>query len=360
MMSSLLCLAIGYAYNNLSNIIIILFIPFEPFFSYLCENRQSMKHDRFLAFFILLFLLTPAASARRQTTIVPKAPDYADETMWYTVDCDPEGTGADVFYIVSTWEEDWTDSRGRVSHYADVWNPVHRERMGREISGVAAYMSPGNRFWAPYYRHATIDAFLTRDEDVIRERTRLAMEDVCNAFDAFLKTRDGSRPIILAGFSQGGLAVVELLKHMDDATYGQPAAAYVMGYKVTAEDLAESPHIKAATGESDTGVTICYNTVKDVKYVQSVIADTQFAINPVNWTTDATPAVLHDSITVTLSPEYHTLVVTGYDGAEYKPYKDFINVGDIHSAEPWLYSECIRDNIAVRAAKWRRQQAQNQ
>ena len=304
---------------------------------------------------ILLFcsLLT---SCKGPTTIIPKAPDYTDATMWYTVDGDPDGTGADVFYIVSTWEEDWTDAKGRVSHYADVWNPTHRERMGIEIGGVADYMAPGNRFWAPYYRHATIDAFLTRDDDTIRERTRLAMGDVCAAFDEFLKNRDASRPLILAGFSQGGMAVVELLKHIDDETYADLAAAYVMGYKVTAEDLAECRHIKAATGESDTGVTICYNTVKDVKYVQSVIADTEFAINPVNWTTDATPAVLHDSITVTLSPEYHALVVTGYDGAEYKPYKDFINVGDIHSCEPWLYSECIQENMAVRAQAWRAQQ----
>ena len=320
-----------------------------------------MKRSGFLIILAVLipFALTACRAGRRAATIVPKVPDYTDPTMWYTVDGDPDGTGADVFYVVSTWEEDWKDERGRTSHYADVWNPGHRERMGREIGGVAAYMSPGNRFWAPYYRHATIDAFLTRDEAVIRERTRLAMEDVCAAFDTFLKTRDGSRPLIIAGFSQGGMAVVELLKHMDDATYAQLAAAYVMGYKVTAEDLAESPHIKPATGEDDTGVTICYNTVKDVKYVQSVIADTEFAINPVNWTTDATPAVLHDSITVTLSPEYHTLVVTGYDGAEYKPYKDFINVGDIHSAEPWLYSECIQENIAVRAAQWRRLSAQD-
>ena len=250
-------------------------------------------------------------------------------------------------YVVSTWEEDWKDARGRVSHYADVWNPRHRERMGREMNGVAAYMAPGNRFWAPFYRHATIDAFLTRDEQTIRERTRLAMDDVCAAFDQFLAERDGSRPIIIAGFSQGGMAVVELLKHMDDETYKKLAAAYVMGYKVTAEDLAECKHIKAAEGAADTGVTICYNTVKDVKYVQSVIADTEFAINPVNWVTDATPAILHDTITVTLAPAYHALVVTGYDGAEYKPYKDFINVGDLHSAEPWLYRECIQENIQV-------------
>ena len=308
-----------------------------------------------------VLLLLPAlcglvfmSSCKGPKTLVPKAPDYTDATMWYTVDGDPDGTGADVFYIVSTWEEDWTDAKGRISHYADVWNPTHRERMGIEIGGVAAYMAPGNRFWAPYYRHATIDAFLTRDDDIIHERTRLAMGDVCAAFDEFLKNRDSSRPLILAGFSQGGMAVVELLKHIDDETYADLAAAYVMGYKVTAEDLAECRHIKAATGESDTGVTICYNTVKDVKYVNPVIATTSIGINPVNWCTDATPAVLHDSITVTLSPEYHVLVVDGYEGKEYPAYAGFINVGDIHSCEPWLYSECLQENMAVRARAWRR------
>lgn len=291
-----------------------------------------------------------AACSREQ---VPKAPDYSNDTLWIQEDSDPDGTGADIFYVVSTWEEDWQDDKGRTIHYADVWNPVHREHMATEMNRVAGYMAPGNRFYAPFYRHATIQAFLTRDDRIIEQRTRLAMKDVCDAFDLFLKKRDSGRPLIIAGFSQGGMAVVELLKHMDDATYADLAAAYVMGYKVTEEDMAACPHIKPARGADDTGVTICYNTVKGVQYVNPVIAETSIAINPVNWVTDATPATLHDSITVTLSPEYHVLVVDGYEGAEYPAYADFINVGDIHGCEPWLYSESIRENMDLRAKMWR-------
>ena len=153
------------------------------------------------------------------------------------------------------------------------------------------------------------------------------------------------------------MAVVELLKHISDETYSQLAAAYVLGYKVTPEDTLRCRHIRAAKGETDTGVTICYNTVKDVKYIQPVIGATCMGINPVNWRTDATPATLHDSITVTLSPKQHVLVVTGYSGKEYPAYKDFINVGDIHSCEPWLYSECLQRNIGVRAREWRNAKA---
>ena len=217
-------------------------------------------------------------------------------------------------------------------------------------------MSPGNRFYAPFYRHTTIEAFMMNNVDSTMNRARLAMDDVKDAFDHFQTNRDKSRPLIIAGFSQGGMAVVELLKHIDDETYSQLAAAYVLGYKVTPDDTLQTKHIKAAQGETDTGVTICYNTVKDVKYVNPVVANTIMGINPVNWRIDSVPATFHDTITVTFSPAFHVLVVSGYSGSEYPAYKDFINVGDIHSCEPRLYSECIANNIKVRAQEWRKKQ----
>ena len=280
---------------------------------------------------------------------IPMAPDYDDPTMWVTADGDTDGTGADVFYVVSTWEDDWTTEDGRICHYADVWNPEHRAHMAElELNKIAAYMSPGNRFVAPFYRHTTIQAFMTNSDDTVYLRTRLSMEDVCKAFDHFQAQRDKTRPLIIAGFSQGGLAVVELLKHISDETYNELAAAYVLGYKVTKADMEACSHIRPAEGETDTGVTICYNTVKDVKYVLPIIAASDICINPVNWRTDDTPAILKDTITITVSPEYHVLVATNYSASEYQPFRGFLNVGDIHSCEPWLYSECLQENIRVR------------
>ncbi|MDO4993910.1 MAG: DUF3089 domain-containing protein [Bacteroidales bacterium] len=284
---------------------------------------------------------------------IPAPPDYTDSTMWVVAQNDSAGTGADIFYIVSTWEADWQTDDGRICHYADVWNPTHRERMGTEMHKVAAYMADGNNFYAPFYRHTTIDGWMTENDDTIRHRTRLPMDDVKQAFDTFQHNRDTIRPFILAGFSQGAMAVVELLKYMDDKTYENLVAAYVMGYKVTTDDTASCHRIRPALGEADTGVTICYNTVKDVKYVKPLIANTCFAINPVNWHTDSTTAILHDTIHVSLHSDYHVLVVTNYAATEYKPYKNFINVGDIHSCEPWLYSECLRRNFHIRTQAWR-------
>ncbi len=289
-----------------------------------------------------------------QKVFIPETPDYGDPMMWVTVDGDSTGMGADIFYVVSTWEVDWKTKDGHICHYADTWNLKHRSHMADgEIIKVAKYMAPGNRFYAPYYRHATIEAFMTNNEDSIYQRTRMAMADVCRAFDHFQAHRDQKRPLIIAGFSQGGLAVVELLKHISDETYSQLAAAYVLGYKVTNADMKACNHIVPAKGETDTGVTICYNTVKDVKYVHH-FTRSDICINPVNWHTDETPAILHDTITVAVSPEHHVLVVSNYSGSEYRPFRGFINVGDIHSCEPWLYSQCLAKNIAVRAREWRK------
>ena len=41
---------------------------------------------------------------------IPQAPDYSNPMMWITEDGDADGTGADVFYVVSTWEDDWPTS----------------------------------------------------------------------------------------------------------------------------------------------------------------------------------------------------------------------------------------------------------
>lgn len=300
--------------------------------------------------FLLLFCLM-AVGVDAQ---MPCAPVYDDSTMWYVERDDSLGTGADVFYIVSTWEFDWKDSLGRVCHYADVWNAEHRAHMNIEQRKVAAYMGPGNNFYAPYYRHTTLETWATLNEDTISSRTVQPMNDVKESFDYFLRHRDASRPLVLAGFSQGGKAVVELLKYMDDDTYDHLVAAYVLGYKVTPADTIGQRHIRAAKDSADVGVTICYNTVKDVRYISPIVSEPcVMCINPVNWRTDDTPATLHDSITVTLSPEHNVLVTAGYSASEYKPILGILNVGDVHSCEPWLYSECLRRNIALRVRKWR-------
>lgn len=285
-------------------------------------------------------------SAVTENVYVPAVPDYSDASMWH-VERNDKGAGADVFYIPSTWEYDWTTTDGRICHYADPSIAKHHDDVEIEMNGVADYMADGNNFYSPHYRHITLDSWATLDEDTISRRYGdVSFVDVRNAFDHYMTEHNDGRPFILAGFSQGGKSVVELLKILTPEQRKKLVAAYVLGYKVTPDDVKAAPWIKPAQGADDTGVAICYNSVSDVKYVKPVVsAPNVMCINPVNWRTDAVPAVLNDTITVTLSPEYKVLVLDGYDGSGLPNILDVLNTGDYHGIEPWLYSECLRENI---------------
>ena len=71
-------------------------------------------------------------------------------------------------------------------------------------------------------------------------------------------------------------------------------AAYAIGYSVTTKYLEANPHLKFATGETDTGVIIAWNT-EGPKNVETnahnivVLPETR-SINPLNWKLDETYA----------------------------------------------------------------------
>ncbi|MDE6577785.1 MAG: DUF3089 domain-containing protein [Muribaculaceae bacterium] len=291
-----------------------------------------------------------------ENVFVPVTPDYSDNTMWTILQNDPDDKGADVFYIPSTWEYDWYTQDGRICHYADPSRADHRADMSIEIDSVALYMAEGNNFYSPYYRHITLDSWATLNEDTISRRYNdVAFQDIKAAFRRYLSDYNNGRPFILAGFSQGGKSVVELIKTLDAQTKERMIAAYVMGYKVTPQDIVSCPDIKAAKDSLDTGVVVCYNSVSDVKYTKPIVSEPNvMCINPVNWRTDNTPGILNDTITVTLDPKFKVLVVNGFDGSYLSNILGILNVGDYHGAEPWLYSDCLRRNFRQRINSYKR------
>ena len=137
------------------------------------------------------------------------------------------------------------------------------------------------------------------------------------------------------------------MKVMPETTRERMVAAYVLGYKVTPDDVAAAPWIVAAKDSVDTGVTICYNSVSDTKYIKAVVsAPNVMCINPVNWSVDSTPAILNDTITVTLDSECNVLVLDGFDGSYLPNILDILNVGDYHGIEPWAQARCWNPPLA--------------
>ena len=317
------------------------------------HKKMELKNITLLTAAFCLLTASCKTSDNKETkigTYIPSAPDYADKTMWYEEKNDTIGTGADVFYIVATWEFDWQTEDSVTCHYADPVNkPKHRSDMAIEIKKIATYMGIGNNYYAPYYRHISLNSWIEPEDTINNRYFSVAFKDIQNSFNYFIKEKNNGRPFILAGFSQGAKSVVELIKTMPDSVVQRMVAAYVMGYKVTAQDTARCKNLKPALKSNDTGVTICYNTVSDAKYIKPVLCDSNiFCINPVNWQCDSSTATISDSIKVTLSPSNKVLIVEGFDGSAYRPILNMINVGDYHGAEPYLYQEYIKQNVSER------------
>ncbi len=291
--------------------------------------------------YLMLLLLLGACSGSR--------PDF------YTRTC-PEAT-TDIFYICSTETDDWINAQGDTMHFADMTNPEHRAALYGEMSGVDSLVCPATcNFYAPYYNQATIEGLL-RDTALCGQRCAKAAEEVIWAFDWYMQHLNHGRRFVLMGYSQGGYATVEVLKHMTAEQASRMVAAYVIGYQVTEQDLLH-PNIRAAQGATDTGVTVCYNSVESIDAEIPVLSGkTAIGINPVNWCTDATPARYVfdfggacDTLTATLDTISHLTVIDGYQGP--CPILPFVGKqGNYHGLEIPLYYRSLRENIAQRCAE---------
>ncbi|MBO4599868.1 MAG: DUF3089 domain-containing protein, partial [Bacteroidales bacterium] len=216
----------------------------------------------------------------RPMTAVPATPDYADSTQWYVSSCNAP---VDIFYIVSTETGDYTVI-GITYHHADTRNDSIRQFLMGEMVGVDHILCGDFNFYSPYYRQCTLQTFTA--DSLVSNRIPLSMRDVRKAFAYYLDHYNQGRPFILAGFSQGGIAVVELLKHLDSSTYSRMVAAYVIGWRVTDDDLAQTRYIRPAQDSADLGVTVCYNSVRDNACAIPMLSEgNRVAINPVNWRT---------------------------------------------------------------------------
>ena len=289
-------------------------------------------------FFALACLL---AACTTKGDIIPEEPNYGDSTQWYIQD---RGSAVDVFYIVSTECGDYGNC-----HYADTRNDSIRALLYGEMAGVDKLLAGDLNYYSPYYRQVTMETYTA--DSLVEARMPLAYSDVRKAFAYYLEHYNQGRPFVLAGFSQGAMAVVDLLKEMDDETYSRLVAAYVIGYKVTETNA----HIRPAMDSSDLGVTVCYNSVRDNDCAIPMLSEGNLmAINPVNWRTDASPATIVDShgdtLTVILDTTSLLLHIDGYTRDDYM-IPLIGREGNYHRLDLLLYAGCLRQNIRLRVLK---------
>jgi len=311
--------------------------------------------NRLRSFFIVLVMMSVSlfcmsweSDKMGDTSPVPSFPNYDDSTQWFIVDRHAE---ADLFYIISTETVDHMVGND-ICHYADTYDASIRARMKHEMYAVDSFYSGRLNYFSPYYRQATMQSWVT--EELALSRMPLPMSDCVRSWDYYIKYLNHGRPFVLAGYSQGAVAVKEILKHMSDSIANRMVAAYFIGYKITKEDTACCRHIRQARNATDTGVSICFNSVKTPKSKISIVSgDNLFCINPITWRTDTAGARFvyyekgkNDTLSVRVDKESNLLLVEGYKNDTPMPY---IGVpGNYHHMELRFYYPYIRQNMAKR------------
>ena len=158
--------------------------------------------------------------------------DYSDMSNW-AYWSEGENKEADLFFVCPT-----VDMGKDGNLVADIENEKYRKSFIGAINMELGIYNENAKVYAPYYRQATFPVYsLSADEQ--ETYLSFAYEDVKNAFLYYAEAADASRPLILAGFSQGADLIIRLMKDLfDDPKYQRRlVAAYAIGWKLTEEEV---------------------------------------------------------------------------------------------------------------------------
>ncbi|MBQ7216110.1 MAG: DUF3089 domain-containing protein, partial [Synergistaceae bacterium] len=237
---------------------------------------------------IMAFGLTACSGAE-------KVPDYSNKECWYKF---PEITkDVDTFYISAT---EYMGLEEGLPDYAALDNEEMLQGVERQYLMQATAHEECSNVFVPYYRQASMKLLKKswlETGDLDAAISGIPYTDVTAALDYYFTNCNNGRPFIIAGHSQGAAIIRLLLKkyfteHPD--YYKRMIAAYAIGYSVTKDDLKNFPHLKFATGETDTGVIISWNTEGkgnvEANVKTAVLLPGAISINPLNWKLDDTYA----------------------------------------------------------------------
>lgn len=314
---------------------------------------------RYLHSIIIVLCTLFACTIAHASDVNDAKVNWGSHEMWYGQSLSPDAKKVDVFYIVSTDVVSAHDAAGNVSMRSFLTSE-DRGNMDEELKFVkdSIFRSDFN-FISPYYHQYTFDSFIRYPQTIDSIRTEVGKE-VCCAFDYYMQHVNNGRRYILAGFSQGGEMVMDILRHMTMEQYSRMVAAYVIGYKVTAADTAgDYATIRPAKGETDTGVTVSFNTVLNTDGIWDFVAGNAAAcINPVTWTTDTTSAefTYHGKHKVHID-KTHNVLIDDTDPTYYNkwmretpPYSTSgINENCLHHWDLLFYTHQIHDNAIKRS-----------
>ena len=258
--------------------------------------RHALKKWVLLLPVVSIALMFWGCGSNEQTTIdttetidpvaeTPEAPDYQIDSCWVSQASTPDRL-VDVFYVYPTIYN------GDSPTNMDINDASLRTAAEYQIVSQAGVYSTSANVFAPYYRQMSMTQLDPETDMYQNQYFQLGYSDISRAFEYYLENLNDGRPFILAGHSQGSMLLIQLMRDYFDEPelQNQLVAAYLIGYSITPEDFTSYPWMKPATRANDTGVIISYNTQAPGATGSPVLLPGAFCINPLNWSTDETPA----------------------------------------------------------------------
>jgi pimeloyl-ACP methyl ester carboxylesterase len=214
-------------------------------------------------------------------------PDYSKSANWLSL---PSSTATkkkvDVFYLIDTT---YQKPNANAPNICTINDPIMEKGAKSAFSRTATVFETVGNIYAPYFRQ--VDAMYKKTLPIAEQNKivgGIPTSDGLAAFDYFIKHYNKGRPFILAGHSLGSNVMANLLSEYmkkNPKVYKRMVVAYVIGYSITPDYLAQNPELKFAEGPSDTGVIVSYNTEAPVvDGTNPVTLPGGIAINPITWT----------------------------------------------------------------------------
>lgn len=233
--------------------------------------------------------------------VAEKISDYSKASSWYQI---PKITkDVDTFYILATEYMGFSEGD---PIYATLDNPEMVESAPVQYEMNASAFADSTNVFLPFYRQASLKyagEVWKKTGDIYDAISGIPYNDITAALDFYFKNFNNGRPFVLASHSQGSaISKLVLKKYFKEHPehYKKMVAAYVIGYAVTKDELKENPHLKFATGESDAGVIISWNTEgkKNIEenFKTAVLFPNAISINPINWKLDGTYAPASENL----------------------------------------------------------------
>lgn len=310
------------------------------------------------------------------TPVETKATDYSQKSSWHQI---PEITKEfDTFYIPATNYDGYENGDPT---FVPIDNKEFVAGVTDENEAHASVYAASTNVFVPYYRQSSLkneEECWKRSGNMLTALTGTPYTDITAALDYYFANYNQGRPFIIAGHSQGSamtkLVLMNYFKEHPDY-YERMVAAYVIGYAVTREDLQANPHLKFATGESDAGVVVSWNTEgpANANAQNMVWMPSAISINPLNWKLDDTYAPASENLgsyvlnLETLKHEFKDVnadaqinvergVVVTKPNCPFNPLTWLFGPASFHDNDYGLFYNNIKENVAKRIATYKAKQ----